>query len=407
MRIAFLTSEFPVLSETPFLNQITGLVRRGHELDIFADKPQPDVPPHPDIERLELMARTRYPMTLPREGRWVAAARMVTSHHGAERLALLRSLNPLAFWRRAWSLEQLRRSAAFLPRRHYDICYCAFGQDAVKAARTRRTGALDGKLVVAFRGADTTKYVARRGPRTYARTFATGALFLPVSEAFARRIIALGAPPEKVMVHRTGIDPRRWTFRARARRSGEPLRVLTVARLVEKKGIAYVLAALRRLIDDGESVVYDVVGDGPLRSRLVAERDRLGLAEQVRLHGWRTQAQVRELVDAAHVLVAASVVAANADEEGIPNVLKEAMASGLPVLATRHGGIPELVEDGVSGFLVPERDVGALAERMRHLAAHPETWPALGSAGRAKVEREYDIERLNDRLVELFEAVRG
>jgi colanic acid/amylovoran biosynthesis glycosyltransferase len=112
---------------------------------------------------------------------------------------------------------------------------------------------------------------------------------------------------------------------------------------------------------------------------------------------------VREGLDRADVLVAASVTAADGDEEGIPNVLKEAMASGLPVVATRHAGIPELVEDGVSGWLVPERDEAALAAALERLASEPGRWPAMGRAGRARVEREYDIDRLNDRLAALLE----
>jgi colanic acid/amylovoran biosynthesis glycosyltransferase len=128
----------------------------------------------------------------------------------------------------------------------------------------------------------------------------------------------------------------------------------------------------------------------------------LGLGDRVRILGWATPDQVRDGLERAHVLVAASVTARDGDEEGIPNVLKEAMACGLPVIATRHGGIPELVEHGVTGFLVAERDAAGLAERLGHLAAHPESWAALGAAGRARIEREYDIERLNDRLVAMF-----
>lgn len=400
MRIAILTSEFPVLSETPFLNQITGLVRRGHEVSIFAERPQPGVGCHPDIERLGLVAR--YPEALPAEGRWRAAVRLVRGHRGEERRVLLRSLNPLLFWRRAWTLEQLRRTAGLLPPRTYDVCYCAFGQDAPRGLRARRTGALRGPLAVAFRGADTTKYVVIRGRRVYASVFRRGALFLPVSDSLARRIIALGAPPERVVVHRTGIDLSRWTWRLRAREEGEPLRLAAVGRLVEKKGIGYVLDAMRRLADAGVTAELEVAGDGPLRATLEAQRDRLGLDRRVRLLGWQTQAQVRQVLGRAHVLVAPSITAGNADEEGIPNVLKEAMASGLPVVATRHGGIPELVENGVTGFLVAERDPQILAERLAELAAPSERWAAMAAAGRARVEREYDIERLNDRLVTLF-----
>ena len=402
MRVACLVGEFPVLAETPFLNQITGLMGRGHEVEIFADRPQPDVTFHPDVARLGLGRKTRYPAVLPRGERWRAAARLVLAHHGEERRILLRTLNPLAFWRRAWSLEHLRRTASFLPRQHYDVCYCPFVQDAFKASRLRRVGVLDGRLVVAVRGSDITRYVATRGPRVYSRVFRRISLFLPVCEAFARRIATLGAPSERVVVHGTGIDLRHWSFRQRSLEAGQPLRLVTVGRLVEKKGIEYVLSAVRLLVDAGLEVEYEVAGDGPLRVALEAARERLGLQRRVRLLGWSTPAQVREALDRAHVLVAASVTASDGDEEGIPNVLKEAMASGLPVVATRHGGIPELVEDGVSGFLVAERDAAALAARLGHLAAHPEVWPTLCAVGRARIERDYDIERLNDRLVALL-----
>jgi len=175
-----------------------------------------------------------------------------------------------------------------------------------------------------------------------------------------------------------------------------------VGRLVEKKGIGYVLDAVRRLIDSGIAVEYELAGEGPLRERLEAEGHRLGIGQRVRFLGWQSQQQVREALDRADLLVAASVTADNADEEGIPNVLKEAMAIGVPVLSTRHGGIPELVEDGVSGILVPERDAEALARELAGLAARPERRAELAGAGRVRVERDYDIERLNDRLVTLF-----
>jgi len=402
MKVALLVGEFPVLAETPFLNQITGLISRGHEVDVFADRPQPGVQFHPDVARFGLEARTRYPAVLPTDGRWRAAMQFVLERPPEERRILVRTLNPLAFWRRAWSLEHLRRTASFLPRQRFDVCYCPFVQDTFKAWRLRRVGLLDGPLVAAVRGSDITRYVATRGPRVYARIFRRIALFLPVCEAFARRIIALGAPPERVVVHATGIDMRHWPFRARMLEPGEPLRLVSVARLVEKKGIAYVLDAVRRLVDGGLDVRYEVAGDGPLRASLEALRERLGLQDQVRLLGWATPLQVRAALDRAHLLVAASVTASDGDEEGIPNVLKEAMASGLPVVATRHGGIPELVDDGVSGLLVPERDGRALADRVGFLAAHRESWAALCAAGRARVERDYDIERLNDKLAAMF-----
>jgi colanic acid/amylovoran biosynthesis glycosyltransferase len=405
MRVAFLTALFPVLSDTPFLNQIVGLLERGHQVDVYADGPQQGGPFHPDVERLGLQSLTRYPLRWPagRLARWRAAAGVVLGHRGAERRALLRALDPSLFWRRAWTLDQLRRTARFLPTRPYDICYCAFGMDAPHALRLRRLGVLGGELVVAFRGADATKYVARRGPRVYAPTFRQARLLLPVCEFLGRKLIELGAPPERVVVHRTGIDLRRWPYRPREPTRDGHLRLVTVGRLVEKKGIEQVLRAVRVLVDRGVDVEYRILGDGPSRERLTALAGDLGVQDRVTFHGRHGQVKVREGLEGSDVLVAASVTAADGDEEGIPNVLKEAMASGMPVVGTRHAGIPELIEDGVSGFLVPERNQGALADALQRLALQPGQWAAMGRAGRAKIEMEYDIHRLNDRLAGLLE----
>jgi colanic acid/amylovoran biosynthesis glycosyltransferase len=407
MRVAFLTALFPVHSELPFLNQLVGLIERGHQVDIYADGPQPGGRFHPDVERLGLQSLTRYPLRWPaaRLDRWRAAAGVVLGHRGAERRTLLRSLDPSRFWHRAWTLDQLRRTARFLPARPYDICYCAFGMDAPHALRLRRLGVLGGELVVAFRGADTTKYVARRGSRVYARTFRQARLLLPVCDFLGRRVISLGAPPERVVVHRTGIDLRRWPFRERAPSLDGRLRLISVGRLVEKKGIEYVLRAVRILRERGVDVEYRILGDGPRREQLAALVGELGLEDRVRPDGRHGQERVRDALEASDVLVAASVTAADGDEEGIPNVLKEAMASGMPVVGTRHAGIPELIEDGVSGLLVPERDGAALADALHRLALQPERWAAMGRAGRATIEREYDIHQLNDRLAGMLERL--
>jgi colanic acid/amylovoran/stewartan biosynthesis glycosyltransferase WcaL/AmsK/CpsK len=406
VRVAFLTGEFPVLWETPFLNQITGLVERGHDVDIYADRPQLGVPAHPDVARLGLLDRARYPLQLPPAGRqrWAEVVRLIMARRGEERAVLLRTLNPLIYRQRALSLEQFRRTSAFLPRRTYDICYCAFAQDARRSLRIRRLGVLGGKLVVALRGSDITRYLTHRGEGVYAKLFRKGDLFLPVCEAFARQLVRLGCPPSRIVVHHTGINLKRFPFRPPQRDGSGPLRLLTVARLVEKKGIEYALRAVRQLDQEGMDLSYEVVGDGPLKQKLELQVEKLGLAERVRLVGAQSHAQVQQALDRANILLAPCVTARDGDQEGIPNVLREAMAVGLPVIATHHSGIPELVEDGVSGYLVPERDPAAIVRAVRHLADHPEQWLPLARAARARVEED-DIEKLNDRLVGLLEGV--
>ena len=407
MKIAFVTSRFPVLSDTPFLNQITGLIDRGQDVDIYSDQPQEGVPHHPDVDRYDLLARTTYVHRLPerRVERLKTVRRMIRSAPPEERRMLLRSLNPLVYWKRAWSLDQFRRTATYLPRRDYDICQCAFGYDGLKALRVRRTGALGGRLVVSFRGADTTSYVARRHPLVYAPVFREASVLMPVSETLADLLRRMGAPADKIHLHRTGIDLSRYAFRARRLEAGEPLRVVTVARLVEKKGIEYALDALRRVLDGGTDFRYDVLGGGPLHAQLEARAAALGIADRVNFRGWSAQTDVRDALERCHLLLQPSVTAANGDQEGVPNVLKEAMAAGVPVVGTRHGGIPELITDGVEGRLVPERDAAALGAALADLVRSSDSWAALGAAGRRRVERDYDIDKLNDRLLDVYERL--
>jgi colanic acid/amylovoran biosynthesis glycosyltransferase len=407
VRIAVLTGLFPVLWETPFLNQITGLLELGHEVDVYADQPQPGVPEHPDVGRFGLLARTRYPVRLSgsRLSRWAQALRLIQAHRGADRSALLRTLNPLSFWARAWSLDQLRRTAPFLPRRTYDVCYCPFAQDARRFLRLRKLGVLGGKLVVALRGSDFSRYLHQRGKQVYRSVVREGDLFLPVCEAFAVRLRRLGCEPGKVVVHHTGITLSRFPYRPRPRPDGT-LRLITIGRLVEKKGITYALEAVRQLSDAGLDVSYEVLGDGPLKHQLEHQVRHLGLGSRVRFSGWQAHDKVQEALVRADVLVAPCVTAADGDEEGIPNVLREAMATGRPVIATFHSGIPELIEDGRTGLLVQERNSTALTSRVRRLAEQPEMWEPMVAAARRRVEED-DINRLNRRLVVLLEQLVG
>jgi colanic acid/amylovoran biosynthesis glycosyltransferase len=253
------------------------------------------------------------------------------------------------------------------------------------------SGMVTGKFAVVFHGADLSTVIAKQGPAYYHPLFARCDLFLPVSEHWARTLVAHGCPAGKVRVHHMGVDTRKLVFRERQLAPGSPVRMISICRFVEKKGIEYAIRALARALPGCRyPVSYSLVGDGPLLPALRALIDELGLAQQVHLLGWQDNDHVRELLNDTHIFVAPSVTALDGDQEGIPVSIMEAMAAGLPVLSTRHSGIPELVTDGVSGWLAPERDVEILADRMRTLINAPDSWPALGRAGRAHVVAEFD-----------------
>ena len=227
---------------------------------------------------------------------------------------------------------------------------------------------------------------------------------MPVSREFRSRLLSLGVPEDRIVVHHSGIDLRRFAYSPRRAPEGAT-ELLFVGRLAEKKGLTYLLDAVSMLVGAGRDVKLTVIGEGELGPMMRTQCNDLGIADRVVFFGSGTQEQVVSALQRSHILVAPSVTAASGDQEGIPNVLKEAMATGMPVVSTYHSGIPELVEHGVSGLLAPERDAAALAALLTELVDHPESWPSFGLAARRKVEAEYDAERLNDELVAAYRAL--
>ena len=404
MRVAFLLSRFPVRSQTFVSNQITGLLARGVDVEILAGNPsEPMLGSDLAVER-GLLARTR----------WVSVPESVP----AQVASALRQLPPLALqprllagalnvWRYGFSAASgrlLLMARGLGPGHRYDVVHAHFGPSGNLALALRELGVLEGKLSTVFHGFDMTEVLRMFGKRYYARLFERAELLLPISEHWRARLLALGAPAQRTHVHHMGIDLAQFSPPAQARAAGGPLRLLSVGRLVEKKGFGDALAAVAavpRAID----VRYRIAGGGPLESELRAAVVRLGVADRVELLGAVDHERVRREMLEADALLAPSVTAKNGDQEGIPVTIMEAMAMELPVIATRHSGVPELVADGISGLLADERDPAALARHIERLVRGPALRLAFGRAGRDIVAREYDIERLNDRLLERFAAL--
>lgn len=235
----------------------------------------------------------------------------------------------------------------------------------------------------------------------YQQLFRTADLVTVNSEFTRSRVAQLGCPNDKLRMLPMGLDLATFPFRERARRGNEPVRLLTVARLVEIKGHEFALRAVAKVRKQGLALRYDIVGEGPLRRKLKRLIAELGLKDVVTLHGACEGSFVRGLLQSAHLALLASV-SVEGDQEGQGLFLQEAQASGLPVIATQHGALPEGLLPGESGFLVPEADVDALAERLHFLASHPDLWPAIGRKGRVFVQGRYDIRDLNHQLTGLY-----
>jgi colanic acid/amylovoran biosynthesis glycosyltransferase len=285
----------------------------------------------------------------------------------------------------------------------FDVIYCHFGPSGLAGLSAKQWG-VRGKLVTVFHGYDMTVFLKTKGEDVYDDLFARGDLSLPVSRHWRNRLLELGCPQEKVLVHHMGIDLERFGLRERRAHRGGRVKLVTVGRLVEKKGVEYAIRAVASLLSQRPEldISYTIGGDGPLAPHLKALVSELGVGEQVRFLGSLEADEVAELLAPSDLFLLPSVTDRLGDQEGIPVVLIEALAVGMPVVSTHHSGIPELVVDGESGFLVPERDIEALVEKLHYLIQHPEQWPEMGRLGRKLVEESYDIRRLNQRLVEIY-----
>jgi colanic acid/amylovoran biosynthesis glycosyltransferase len=406
MKIAFIVGQFPILSETFILNQITGLLDRGHEVDIYADCPGDLVKLHKDVETYNLLDRTYYLPKIPANLFWrvIKGCGLVISYLLQAPVDTLRSLNFLKYGKQSLSLWLLY---TLIPnfQKQYDIVHCQFGTVSFRGMAFRTINTPKAKLLTIFRGHDISYFVEEKGEQVYAPLFKQGDYFLANCEFFKRRAIELGCPPDKIRVHGSGLDCSRFPFQVRQFPQDGVVRIATTGRLVEKKGIEYSIRAVAQVLKQYPNLEYIIIGEGPLRSQLEQLIRSLNAEPSIKLVGQKSQAELTELLETAHLFVAPSVTAADGNQDAPINVLKEAMAMGLPVVSTLHGGIPELVEENVSGFLVPERNADAIADRLIYLIEHPERWAAMGRAGRAFVEQHYNLNRLNDTLVNLYQSL--
>jgi len=408
MKIAFLVTHFPRLSETFILNQITGLIDHGHEIDIYAYEPGGEPKIHEDVKKYDLLSRTIYygeainNIPVNKIDRIVESSSLLNAHFLNNPLIILNSLNIFKYRKEAASLKLLYKIVPFLNKRKYDVIQCHFGPNGNLGVLLKDLGVFPGKIITVFHGYDISQYIQRHGRNVYRNLFKKGDYFLPISERWKNELISLGCREDKIKVHHMGIDPKKYNHAHRKSNNGDKIRILTIGRFVEKKGIRYGVEAVGRVMKEHADIEYGIIGDGPLRNEIESIIFNMDLRGKVKLLGWKSQEEIIDFMKDTDILLAPSVTGQDGDQEGIPVVLMEAMAMGLPVVSTNHSGIPELVQDGISGFLAPEKDVSALADKIKRCIENRELWPDIGMEGCKTIFDKYDINDLNERLVQIY-----
>jgi glycosyltransferase involved in cell wall biosynthesis len=331
---------------------------------------------------------------------------------GASSLALEDLYTRFALPRIGWQMitGNPRPYLRLMEHQRPSLIHAHFGIEGVSALPL--AAELEIPLVTTFHGFDATlKTRAMLGSPAYFRypllrrkLAREGDLFLCASAFIRQRLLAMGFPEARTHIHYIGVDCR--AIRPREDSEEQPV-ILHVARLVEVKGTSYLLRAFAALARRYDSVKLVIIGEGPLRQRLQALAASLGMRDRVEFLGALPHADVLSWTRKAAMLVLPGIRTSTGREEGLGIVLLEAAATGLPIIGSRVGGIPECILDGRTGFLVPERDEHALAQRMTELLDDPLRRRQMGIAGRALVERQFDIHRQTEALESLYDSLVG
>ncbi|HEX2030076.1 MAG TPA: glycosyltransferase family 4 protein [Actinomycetota bacterium] len=395
-RVGYVLKKYPRLSETFILDEALALEAAGVDVSIFSLRLPDDGRFHAEL------ARVRAPVEyLPEFGSasTLASFRALEALDGRARGGLGRALaflDRLPPDRRAGLLVQALHLAERATRQGIEHLHAHFMTVAAHAAYLAHL--LTG---IPFSATAHAKDLYRESvdAAVFAEVARAASAVVTVCEANRRHIEERLVADARVEVIYNGVP----LDRLPADRPPRDRRlVLGVGRLVPKKGYGVLLEACRLLADRGVAFRCVLVGDGEERPRLEAQRDRLGLRGSVELRGAASREEVLGCMTRAAVLAAPCVTGDDGNRDALPTVLLEALALGLPVVSTPVGGIPEIVDDGVHGLVVPEGDPVALAAMLERALGDDRLWARMAEAGPRRAAERFDRARTLDRLVELF-----
>jgi colanic acid/amylovoran biosynthesis glycosyltransferase len=308
---------------------------------------------------------------------------------------------PLAHvWRRFWfrqvrdapwqiSRRELHSLLAVLNHANAQLLHIYFGHIAVHLLPLMRIW--NRPTVVSFHGADVTVDLDKPAYRAATQEMMKAArLILVRSDSLGRALVEIGGETEKIRVQRTGIPLEEIPYRDREWPSDSAWRFVQASRLTEKKGVTTSLLAFAAFAKSYPAASLVIAGEGPLLELLRANAASLGIADRVSFTGFISQAELRELFYRSHVFLHPSERGTDGNQEGVPNSMLEAMASGLPVFATAHGGIPEAIKHRESGVLVPEGDADALGRELLNAVDHLDELTRIAQNGARVVAEKFE-----------------
>ncbi|WP_373497626.1 glycosyltransferase [Aquiflexum sp.] len=402
LKIAFFVERFPKLSETFVVNQLSFLLNAGHEVDVFPVGRSGEKDMHRDIHQLRLLRRTNYPPIVPQNKIWAWIKFTGLVYVKPTLRTVVKLLKAQDFYR---NQDMLRRFYLisliypFIPKRKYDIIHCHFGPTGLRAVFVASLGLLEGKMLTTFYGYDITHHTM--GKNYYQNLFNSCDKFIVISNYIREKAASVGFDRDKLEVLPIVVNTDEFILSSR-KTDSDCIRLLSVARLVEKKGLYYSISAFHLLVEQYPNIHYDIVGDGELMEPLKEQVALLVLEERVIFHGAKKKDAIIDFYRKSDIFVLPSITGSDGNSEGQGLVLQEAQAMRLPVLATLHNGIPEGVMDGITGYLVPEKDIDELVKKMELLIENPKARREMGERGREFVNRKFNNTLLGRQLENIY-----
>ncbi len=302
-----------------------------------------------------------------------------------------------------WQISdaELRALLRLLNETRARLLHIYFGQIAVHLLPLIRKW--DNPSIVSFHGADVMVDMNKAAYRsTTLKMLDAVKLVLVRSESLRCALLDLGCEPEKIEIQRTGIPLEEFSFRERIFPKNGDWRLVQAGRLIEKKGLPVTLRAFAAFLRQYPNATLTIAGEGPLLGELQNLACDLNIAQRISFTSFISQGELRQIYYQSHIFVHPSQTGRDGNQEGVPNAMLEAMATGLPVFATEHGGIPEAVENGVSGVLVTERDDEALARALVNAAQDPGFLSSVARAGAEAVREKFNLGKQPQLLEDVY-----
>lgn len=403
MKIVYFCNSFPIASETFVIDQICSLIDEGYHVEILSLY-QGDGKYNDKVQRYQLLDKVNY---------------LLPSHNKIFNIIItllnifFKILNPKVL--KSFNISKYgsfskKLRLPFLASKKISsgesVYISHFGPSGVLCSYLLDLGVIKGKLITFFHGYDLSRSdVLKEYECHYNNLFNIGDLFLPVSHFWGDKLYALGCDRKKIKVLRMGINLNDFSFTPSLYgKNSQYLKIVTVSRLVEKKGLEYAIKACGILKKRGLKLHYTIVGYGELENELQNIIVNENVSDCVKIIGFKPHSEIKSILSSSHIFMLPSVTASNGDMEGIPVALMEAMASGIVVLSTFHSGIPELIEDLNSGLLVQERDQESIASKILEFL-NLENKNYIVNSARNKIENDFNQEKETKKLVSIIEGL--